>query len=112
MNQNLGYQRILERLKDLNPAQRIFGLTATPWRIGMGHLTAGKTFETVAHEIKITDLIERGFLVPLKGYAPTAGQIHTTGLRAQNSNVLTISDVERTRFGRARNTFGCRDKRY
>jgi len=61
------YRRFLDALKQINPAIKIIGLTATPYRLKSGLLTEGddRLFTDIAHEIPISLLIKRGYLSPL-----------------------------------------------
>ncbi len=88
-----GYQRIITAARHHNPDVHLFGLTATPWRLGMGHLTRGKTFDTVAHEVGYLDLVDRGFLSPLRAFAPRSGQISTEGLKVQATGDYAQRDL-------------------
>lgn len=68
------YQQFIHDLKEVNPALRIVGLTATPFRMDMGHLCEGKTFDKVFYDISggadFTKLISEGYLSDLKGIQP------------------------------------------
>ncbi len=88
-----GYQRIFTAVRNQNPDAQLFGLTATPWRLGMGHLTDGRTFDTVAHEVAYLDLVQRGFLAPLRPFAPRSGQISTLGLKVQATGDFAQADL-------------------
>jgi DNA repair protein RadD len=61
------YRRFLAEARTINPAVRIIGLTATPWRTTSGDLTYGDDalFQAVAHEVLMLDLIRDGYLAPL-----------------------------------------------
>ena len=68
------YQQFIHGLKEINPALRIVGLTATPFRMDMGHLCEGKTFDKIFYDISggadFTKLISEGYLSDLKGIQP------------------------------------------
>lgn len=77
------YLKFIEELKAFNPYLKIIMLTATPWRIGMGHLTNGNIATHVAYDIThmqaFNRLIDEGFLSPL--HAPgTITRIETAGI--------------------------------
>lgn len=64
------YQIFIRQLMLINPKLRVIGFTATPWRLGQGHLTEeGGIFTHVAFDITgmeaFNKLIEEGFLCPL-----------------------------------------------
>ena len=81
------YRQFIRELKAINPALRIIGLTATPFRMDMGHLCEGKTFDKVFYDISsgadFTKLISEGYLSDLKGIQP--------------NDVLDLSKVQKTR---------------
>lgn len=61
------YQTIIRELREINPNLRVIGMTATPWRLGMGHIAGERgIFSDVAYEVKILDLIDQGYLVPVR----------------------------------------------
>lgn len=63
------YLAFFTALWEVNPNIRIIGLTATPYRNGMGHLTEGGFFTDVCYDLtsfdKFNRLIDEGFLCPL-----------------------------------------------
>lgn len=81
------YRQFIRELKAINPALRIIGLTATPFRMDMGHLCEGKTFDKVFYDISsgedFTRLISEGYLSDLKGIQP--------------NDALDLSKVQKTK---------------
>ena len=64
------YRTFLEALRGVNPAVRLVGLTATPFRLSTGLLaTPEGLFNQVVHETRIRELIRDGFLSPLTSKA-------------------------------------------
>lgn len=63
------YLKFINSLKEINPALKVIGLTATQFRIGMGMLTDGKLWGTIAHDLtsmeNFNKLILDGYLAPL-----------------------------------------------
>jgi DNA repair protein RadD len=61
------YRTFLAEARKINPALRVVGLTATPWRTASGSLCHGDEalFSAVAHEVPMLDLIRDGYLSPL-----------------------------------------------
>lgn len=65
------YRTFIEEARRVNPSVRLVGLTATPWRLGSGWITAdhgdedGKLFTEVVYEVSVRDLISAGFLSPV-----------------------------------------------
>lgn len=66
--ENSLYMAILAHLQALNPDLVVIGLSATIWRLGMGLLTEGNIFKTVAYNLCTPDgfkrLIDEGHLSP------------------------------------------------
>ena len=94
-NNNAGqYRRMLERLKEINPSMRVFGLTATPYRTGQGYLNEGKTaiFTDVVPTVSIRELVESGYLAPMVTVLPDARQ-ETDGARIRAGDYVT-KDLE------------------
>ena len=61
------YQTFLKDAKVVNPRVRLIGLTATPYRLKSGTLVgADNLLNEICYEIGIKELIEQGFLCPLK----------------------------------------------
>ena len=64
------YRTLLADLKAINPAIRIIGLTATPFRMSTGPIcTPENILNKVCYEIGVKDLIEQGFICPLRSKA-------------------------------------------
>ncbi len=61
------YQTFFRDAKVVNPNVRLIGLTATPYRLKSGMLCGPKNLlNEVCYEIGVKELIEQGFLCPLK----------------------------------------------
>src|SRR4051812_48503710 len=62
------YQRIISKLKEVNPKLKVIGLSATWYRLGQGLLTQGGLFTDICYNIcdtaGFTRLISEGFLFP------------------------------------------------
>lgn len=68
--QSTMYQRLIDALREVNPALRVIGFTATPYRLGQGLLTdPGGIFTDVAYDLTRRDefnrLIHEGWVCPL-----------------------------------------------
>lgn len=63
------YLTLLRDLRVINPHVRLIGLTATPYRLGEGLLHGGEgaLFGGVAFEAPVRQLIDEGWLSPLRG---------------------------------------------
>lgn len=64
---NTMYGKFIASLRSINPDLKIVGLTATPYRLDSGRLDEGedRLFDQIAYEVKISTLIDEGFLSPL-----------------------------------------------
>lgn len=64
--EDTSYVKVIDCLYKINPNLRVIGLTATPYRLGLGMLTEGGIFDDICFDITSRDafnkLIERGFL--------------------------------------------------
>lgn len=64
------YRSLLADLLVINPAVRLIGLTATPYRLGTGMICGpDNLLNDVCYEVMVRDLIEGGFLCRLRGKA-------------------------------------------
>jgi len=63
-NSSTMYRRFLDALQVINPALKVIGLTATPFRTDSGMLHEGKSalFTDIAFEVPVRDLIDQGYL--------------------------------------------------
>jgi DNA repair protein RadD len=84
-NSSTQYQTFIEGLREINPALKVIGLTATPFRLDSGRLDQGDgaIFDGIAYDIPIPMLVKRGYLAPLISKSPsfvfdTKG-LHTRG---------------------------------
>ena len=63
------YRVLFETLKKRNPKIRIIGLSATPYRMKVGHIIDGGLFDAICHDATTRDafnsFIDEGYLVPL-----------------------------------------------
>ena len=88
------YRRLIETLRKDNPALRVVGLTATPYRLGQGYLTQGHDalFSSIVYRCSIPTLIEQGYLSPLvTGDASTT--VDTSGI-GRNAGEFVLRDLE------------------
>ncbi|MBY6196527.1 DEAD/DEAH box helicase [Vibrio hangzhouensis] len=76
-NKSSSYQKVISHLCDINPGIKILGLTATPYRLGVGWIyqyhTKGlvrsdeaRFFKDCIFELPIHYLLDEGFLTPAK----------------------------------------------
>lgn len=66
-NTTTRYGKFLADLKECNPAVKVVGLTATPYRLDSGYLHKGKgaLFDGIAYDIPVGMLMDQGYLAPL-----------------------------------------------
>lgn len=79
------YRRFLDALKGINPALKVIGLTATPFRLDCGMLHEGQNalFTDIAYEAPVRELIDAGYLSPLVSKQPaTRLDVSKVGTRA------------------------------
>jgi len=67
--QNTQYLKFIGDLREVNPYLKVIGLTATPYRLGMGMITEGGIFNDVCYDLTerqtFNRLIAEGFISPL-----------------------------------------------
>lgn len=84
-NSSTMYRRFLDGLARINPALKVIGLTATPFRLDSGMLHEGRSalFTDIAYEAPVRDLIDAGYLSPLVSKQPaTRLDVSKVGTRA------------------------------
>lgn len=110
-NADTMYLKFIAELRSYNPALKVIGLTATPYRLGQGKLTDGGLFHETVFDITSGDaflwLIDQGYLcnlypratgakIDLKGIAKVAGEYHAGQLSAaiQRQGILRRAVAE------------------
>ncbi len=78
------YRTFLADAKKINPAVRVIGMTATPFRMKSGTICApDNILNAVCFEIGVRELIVQGYLCPLRTKAgrlkPDTGKLHVRG---------------------------------
>lgn len=81
-NADTMYGRFLADLKAINPALKIIGLTATPFRLDSGLLHEGKgaMFDGIAHDTNVRDLFDDNYLSPPISFIQHESEIDTSGV--------------------------------
>lgn len=88
------FRSLIDGLREANPAMRVIGFTATPYRLDGGLIYGkGKPFARLIHEVPIVDLIARGFLCPLTTRG-AAAQHSTEGIALRGGEFVR-GDLER-----------------
>lgn len=85
------YKKFIEALKEVNPYLKVIGLTATPYRLGLGLLTDGEMFDDVCYDLTtmaaFNRLLAEGFLSPLIP-RHTTNQLDLEGVRIQGGEFV------------------------
>jgi DNA repair protein RadD len=83
-----GYRQFLTDLKVINPALRIVGLTATPYRLGHGLITDKPAlFDDLIEPVSIEELIYKGHLSTLRSKV-TRAKLDTTGVHKRGGEFI------------------------
>lgn len=90
------YGRLVAGLREVNPAMKIIGLTATPYRLdsGMLHRGDGAIFDGIAYDIPIGMLVQRGYLAPLRSPRPSF-VFDTKGLHTRAGDFIESEMMDR-----------------
>lgn len=97
------YRTFLADLQAINPAMRVVGLTATPWRMSGGLIcgakNSGAILNAICYEVSVRDLTDAGYLSPIRIESgprrATRIDLSTIKVRAGE---FVLGDVERA-FG-------------
>ena len=98
------YQQIIEKLMQVNPDVKLLGLTATPYRLGMGWIykkhyrgfmrsEEKRPFEHCIYELPIRYLIKREYLTEPKLVDATIEHYDFSSLRANASGDYSPADM-------------------
>jgi DNA repair protein RadD len=83
-----GYRNFLNELLEINPAMRIIGYSATPYRLGHGLITdAPAIFSDLIEPISIEELIYQGFLSVLRSKV-TRSKLDTSGVKKRGGEYI------------------------
>jgi len=108
-----GYRKLLNELLAINPAMRIIGYSATPYRLGHGLITDKPAlFDALLEPISIEQLVFQRYLAPLRskttkaklnvdGVHKRGGEFIESELQAAVDNKLTNEAVVREVISRA-----------
>ena len=90
-----GYRQLIDQLRQINPALRVVGLTATPYRLGQGLLTEGgdALFDGIIEPVTVRELVDRGFLAPLKS-KHTDAMIDTSQIKKRGGEFIASQASE------------------
>lgn len=83
-----GYRGLIDRLNAINPALRVIGFTATPYRLGHGLITDKPAlFDDLIEPTSIEELVFKGYLAPLRSKI-TGLRLDTTGVRKRGGEFI------------------------
>jgi DNA repair protein RadD len=84
------YRSLIDGLRELEPALRVCGFTATPYRLDSGRLDEGdgKIFDDVVFNYGIAEGVRDGFLAPLSSKA-TAARIDVSGVAVRGGEFVS-----------------------
>jgi DNA repair protein RadD len=94
-----GYRKLLADLKAINPALRVVGLTATPYRLGHGLITDKPAlFDALLEPVSIEELVFKGYLSTLRSKVTKAkldtSRVHTRGGEFIESELQAAVDTD------------------
>jgi DNA repair protein RadD len=83
-----GYRQFLADLKAINPALRVIGLTATPYRLGHGLITDKPAlFDDLIEPVSIEELVFKGYLATLRSKV-TRAKLDTSGVHKRGGEFI------------------------
>lgn len=96
-NATTTYRRFIDELRQHRPTLKVIGLTATPYRLGLGTLLDGGLFTDIAYDITkgedFITLIDAGYLAPLVPKKPSV-QIDISDIGTRQGEFIP-ADVSR-----------------
>lgn len=112
---------IIEEMRQANPNLRVFGLTGTPYRLGMGYIyliqpngrangedvTRDPPFTKCVYRVSAKEMLDAGFITPMDILAINAEGYDTSGVRMLPNGTLDHDSVERAFEGHGRRTAAC-----
>lgn len=83
-----GYRTLINDLLKINPAMRVIGLSATPYRLGHGLITDDPAlFDALIDSVSIEELIYKGYLAPLRSKV-TKKKLSTDGVHKRGGEYI------------------------
>ena len=83
-----GYRKLIDALTAINPALRVVGLTATPFRVGHGLITDKPAlFDALLEPVTIEELVYKGHLAPLRSKLTTE-QLSVDGVHKRGGEYI------------------------
>ena len=83
-----GYRKLISELTAINPAIRIIGYSATPYRLGHGLITDKPAlFDDLIEPVSIEELVFKGYLATLRSKV-TKAKLDTTGVHKRGGEFI------------------------
>lgn len=90
-NDETSYQKFIADLKKINPRLRVIGLSATPYRLGLGMITDGGIFTDIAVDMTTLEIFnwffDAGYLSPLIP-RPTKTELDISGVKKRGGEFI------------------------
>lgn len=87
-NDQGGYRTLLAELLAINPALRVIGLTASPYRLGHGYITDKPAiFDALIEPVSIEELVFKGYLSTLRSKLTTT-KLETDGVHKRGGEYI------------------------
>lgn len=111
-------RNIIDDMRQGNPTLRVCGLSATPYRLGDGYVYGVDEHDRALHEsvckdpyfyklvyaIRARDLIDAGFLTPLRAGSINTSSYDTSGLKVQSNGSFSNATIKAAFEGWGRKT--------
>lgn len=82
------YRSMIAALTEVNPALRVVGLTATPYRMGHGYISeGGAIFDDLLQPVSVEELVHRGYLSILRS-KQTVESLDTSGIAKRGGEFI------------------------
>jgi len=109
---------IIDAMREGNPNLRVIGFSGTPYRLGDGYiyqvddnnitlppeLTRNPYFHKLVHRVSAKEMLDAGFICPMKIGAVNASRYDTSGLHLNRMGQFNADEVDRAFVGHGRKT--------
>lgn len=110
--------KIIDAIRAKNPNVRVIGMTATPYRLGMGYIyklnqdgspvpetqTRDPYFSRLVERVTAHELLDAGYLTPVKIGVPGAPSYDTSSLKMASNGRFTSASLDQAYNGHGRKT--------
>src|SRR5690606_7960303 len=111
-------QEIIDGMRESNPMLRVIGFSGTPFKLGHGFvyridpdgrvlgddLTQNPYFLKCVHRVSAREMLDQGFITPMKIGAINVESYDTSGLHLNRMGQFNADDVDRAFVGHGRKT--------